>query len=95
MVSKLGVLAGGVTDTFTKSMTAGNYYDFNVDYREEHSWANLKAYWTTASIAKEIIPAAYFYTPNFIGSNPYQITVNCPTGYNGNDASSLYQCVLH
>ena len=62
--------------TFTMLLTQNNYYDIKIDYKEEQGSAKIKLYWSSISLPKEIIPINYLYYPRYVGSSPYQVTVN-------------------
>ena len=62
--------------TFTVLLTQDNYYDIKIDYKEEQGSAKIKLYWSSLSLPKEIIPTNYLYYPRYVGSSPYQVTVN-------------------
>jgi hypothetical protein len=57
--------------SFTKSLTANQFYDIQLDYKEEQGKANIALYWTSLSIPKQIIPAVYMYYPQLVDDSPY------------------------
>lgn len=85
-------ISGAHTDTFTASLVAGEYYDVFIYYYQDGGPAKMKLSWSSASISSQIIPSTYYHYVQYLGSSPFQITVNCPTGYSGTDPSSPMQC---
>ena len=79
-------------DSFTIQLTANTYYDILYEGYNGPAGYSVAVYWSSPSIFKVAIPSSAFVVPEIIGSSPIQVTVVCPTGYTGNDASSLYAC---
>ena len=79
-------------DQFTISLDKNSYYDFLFNYNNYIGGYQLALYWSTSTLAKQLVPSDYFVDPYLVGSSPYQITTSCPTGFYGNIASSPTQC---
>ncbi|WP_408011285.1 sugar-binding domain-containing protein [Pseudalkalibacillus sp. A8] len=45
------------------SLEAGKEYDIKVEYFEHYGGSNLKLYWSSESVPKQIIPSSAFYLP--------------------------------
>ncbi|WP_057913814.1 PA14 domain-containing protein [Peribacillus muralis] len=45
------------------SLEAGKEYDIKIEYFEHEGGANLKMFWSSASVPKQIIPSSAFYLP--------------------------------
>ena len=74
-------------------MIAGQAYSFVVNFLESWGYAQIYFRWSTPTMAQITIPSNYFYYTKKVASSPYQITVNCPTGYSGSVASSPTKCI--
>ncbi|MGG3470255.1 PA14 domain-containing protein [Neobacillus pocheonensis] len=46
------------------SLEAGKEYDIKIEYFEHFGGANLKLYWSSASVEKQIVPKSAFYLPD-------------------------------
>ena len=80
------------SDSFSIQLTANTYYDIEYDGYNGPAAFSVYLYWSSPSISKVAIPSSAFVVPEIIGSSPIQVTVVCPTGYTGDDASSPYAC---
>lgn len=69
-------------------MVAGNYYRMKLNWGEYHGGALVRLWWSYGGVGKTVIPSSAYYYPEFVGSSPYQVTVSCPPGYNGNTVSN-------
>lgn len=45
--------------------------------------ASLYLYYTSSSIASQIVPSTKLYVPQYVGSGPVTISSSCPAGYQG------------
>ena len=55
--------------------TAKGLYDIMIEYIELQGSARIKLYWSSLSIAKEIIPSRYLYSAKHVASSPYEVSV--------------------
>ena len=46
------------------SLEAGKEYDIKIEYFEHYGGANLKLYWSSPSVKKQIVPRSAFYLPD-------------------------------
>ncbi|CAH0343903.1 PA14 domain-containing protein [Bacillus sp. CECT 9360] len=51
------------------SLEAGKEYDIKVEYFEHFGGANLKLFWSSDSVKKQIVPSSAFYLPDGYGAN--------------------------
>jgi hypothetical protein len=91
--NKLGTYGANINQKCTVDMIGGQFYDLSIDYEEFIAYAKLKVWWSTSTIAKEIIPPSYFYYPTHIGSSPYQLAMICPDGFTGDDSINAFKCL--
>ena len=89
-VSKSNTLGTPVNPSvvFTADMSTQNYHNFYYKYEQSccGTWSVFE--WSSPSTSRQVIPTTYFYVTTLVGSSPYQITVNWPTGYTGSDPTS-------
>ena len=73
---------------FTADMSTQNYHNFYYKYQQSVGGSESVFEWSSPSTSRQVIPTTYFYVTTLVGSSPYQITVNWPTGYTGSDPTS-------
>jgi cysteine-rich repeat protein len=81
-----------VFDSFSITVTADQFYLFEIKYRQYRKPKYLILEWSGPHTSLEVIPDYVYYYYQYIGSQPYQVVVNCPRGYYGNITSSPYRC---
>jgi cysteine-rich repeat protein len=81
---------GGHIDAFSVTLTAGTFYPLEIRYYHFDFTKELIVEWSGPSTSYQVIPSSVYYHPQYVGSIPYQVTVNCPTGYSGTDSLSPY-----
>ena len=63
------------------ALNAFQTYNVLIDFADWGGNAEIQMYWKTSTISNQTIPKENLSIPYDTASSPYQITVNCPTGY--------------
>jgi hypothetical protein len=79
-------------ENFNVNLIQGQYYYLEMWYKNDIAGGYAKLNWTPPGSSEEVTPASVLYYRRHVGSTPYQVSVTCPTGYSGVDASSPYKC---
>ena len=80
-------------NTFTQALTAGAYYDLMIEFFNNEGAVAIKLEWSSPTIPKQLVPSSNLSKIDLIGSSPYQLIVNWPTGYTGSDPTSSTACI--
>ena len=62
-------------------LNAFQTYTILIDFADWVSNTEIQLYWKTSTVSNQTIPAENLSIPYDVSSSPYQVTVNCPTGY--------------
>jgi cysteine-rich repeat protein len=79
-------------DTFSISMTEGEFYYLYIVYQEKTLDIKLELYWSYSGQAEIIIPSTAFYYPEWSGNQAYALTIACADGM-ALTAASPNKCV--
>ena len=73
-------------------LNAFQTYTILIDFADWSVNTEIQLYWKTSTVSNQTIPAENLSIPYDVSSSPYQVTVNCPTGYTVG-GSAMNQCV--
>ena len=74
--------------SYTLSATLNTYYSLKVNWYQKTDLAMLLLYWQYSGVSFSAIPSTNLLYPQYVGTTPITVTLNCPAGYQGNDASN-------
>lgn len=52
----------------------------------------MKLYWNSSSIGNQTIPSSYFYKKEYISGNSFDVYLQCPTYYEGDNEEHSNVC---
>ena len=75
-------------------LNAFQTYKILIDFADWAVNTEIQLYWKTSTVSNQTIPAENLSIPYDASSSPYQVTVNCPTGYTVG-GSAMNQCITY
>jgi len=84
------VAATEYTATFTA--VTGNFYHIEAHWGETTGQAVVSLSWSYSGQTKIVIPSTSWTYPEFVSTSPFTVTVTCPSGYTGTNATNPNVC---
>jgi len=94
-VQKFNVFGGspGVAEKSAAiTMVKDQYYHIEVHFAESGGYAFVNFTWSYSGYSKGEVPSSAWFYPQHINSSPWRVTVACPSGYTGTNATNPNVC---
>lgn len=72
----------------TITMVKDQYYHIIARFAEQTGAEHVVFRWSYSNQAKVVVPANFWFYPEFVASSPYNVTITWPTGYTGTNTTN-------